>query len=147
MSEEEEIRITLPRCWKEVSEDGKAEDVISVVEFDHETNTVTKLRLSKIYRPLGSRVGNRVELNYDITISGSKITITVSEMRYSWGGTEAKTLANISVKEEHVEEDPWFIDLEEIDDTVRRLGVAKASELIIDAIKSVINYYLDWEVE
>jgi hypothetical protein len=144
MSEEEEIRVVLPRQWREASED-KLEYVIKILDFDEEAKIITKLRLSRIYRPLGSKVANRIELNYDISIEGSEITVTVSEVRCSWGGTGEKTLARISVREGYVEEDPWFIDPWEIDDMVRRLGVAKTSELIIDAIKSVINYYLDWE--
>jgi hypothetical protein len=139
--------ITLPRQWRETSEDGKAEDIISVMEFDEEAKIITKLRLSRIYRPLGLKVANRVELNYDVEYKGSEITITVNEVRCSWGGTGAKTLARISIREGHVEEDPWFIDVFEIDDMVRRLGVAKTSELIIDAIMSIISYYLDWEGE
>jgi hypothetical protein len=139
--------ITLPRRWSEKSDDDKAEDVINVVEFDHEANIITKLRLSRIYRPLGSSMANRVELNYDIHYNGSEITITVSKMRCSWGGTGTETLVRISLWEGYVEEDPWWVNPWEIDDTVKRLGVPKTSELIIDTIKSVIDYYLDWEAE
>jgi hypothetical protein len=139
--------ITLPRRWSEKSDDDKAEDVINVVEFDHEANIITKLRLSRIYRPLGSGMANRVELNYDIHYNGSEITITVSKMRCSWGGTGTETLVRISLWEGYVEEDPWWVNPWEIDDTVKRLGVPKTSELIIDTIKSVIDYYLDWEAE
>jgi hypothetical protein len=139
--------IVRPKKWREISEDGKAEDIISVVEFDREAEIVKKLRLSRIYRPLGLKTANRVELNYDISVSGSEITVTVSEIRYSWGGTEAKTLGVVTVEEKHAEDDPWFIHVDEVDDMVRKLGVAKTGELILDTIKIVINYYLDWEAE
>jgi hypothetical protein len=144
---EEEIKITLPRRWREVDEESKTEYIIKVENFDEEAEIITRLRLSQIYRPLGFNLANRVELNYDIDYKGSEITVTISKVKESWGGTGMETLAMVSVREGYVEEDPWFVDPEEMDDTVRRLGVRKACELIIDAIKSVINYYLDWEAE
>jgi predicted RNase H-like HicB family nuclease len=138
--------IVRPKKWREISEDGKMEHVIKIVDFDEDAGVITGLRLSRIFRPFGN-TGNRVELHYDVSCKGSEITITVSKIRYSWGGTEAKTLGVVTVEEKHAEDDPWFIHVDEVDDMVRKLGVAKTSELILDTIKIVIDYYLDWEVE
>jgi hypothetical protein len=146
MSENDEvIRVELPRRWREVNEEDKIEYVINVVDFDEEANIITKLRLSEIYRPLGFNLANRVEINYDIHYNGSEITVTVTKMKCSWNGTGTETIGSVKIKEGYVEEDPWFVDPEEIDDTVERLGVAKTCKLILDCIKDVVDYYLDWE--
>jgi hypothetical protein len=145
MSEEEEIKIELPRRWREIDEANKAEYIIRVVDFDEKAGIITKLRLSRIHRPLGFNVGNRIELNYDVDYEGSEITVAITKIKYSWDGTGTETVGIIKVKEGHVEEDPWFVDPEEIDDTVERLGVAKTCKLILDCIKDLADYYLTWE--
>jgi hypothetical protein len=145
VSEEEEIRITLPRQWRETNEDAKVENIIKIVNFDEEANMVTKLRLSRIYKPLGFNLANRIEINYDVDYDGNQITVTLSKIKESWYGTGMETLATILLKEGYIEEDPWWSDPWEIDDTVKRLGVGKTCELILDCIKDVVNYYLTWE--
>jgi hypothetical protein len=146
MSENDEvIRVELPRRWREVNEEDKAEYIINVMDFDEEANVITRLRLSRIHRPLGFNLANRVEINYDIHYNGSEITVTVTKMKCSWGGTGTETIATVVIKEGYVEEDPWFVDPWEIDDTVRKLGVEKTCKLILDVVKDVANYYLDWE--
>jgi hypothetical protein len=146
MSENDEvIRVELPRRWREVNEEDKAEYVIKVVDFDEEANVITRLRLSRIYRPLGFGLANRVEINYDIHYNGSEVTVAITKIKCSWNGTGTETLATIVIKEGIREEDPWFTDPQEIDDMVSKLGVSKTCKAILEVIRDVADYYLDWE--
>jgi len=142
---EEMGKVVQNKEWYERDEEAKVEYVIRILDFDKEANMITRLRLSRIYRPLGFNLANRVEINYDIHYDGSEITVSLSKFNYSWNGTGTETVGIIKVKEGYVQEDPWFVDPEEIDDTVKRLGVSETCKLILDCIKDLADYYLTWE--
>jgi hypothetical protein len=131
--------------WYERDEEAKVEYVIKILDFDEEANVITRLRLSRIYRPLGFNIANRTELHYDVSYEGSQITVTLSKFNYSWNGTGTEVFGSVTVTEKYAEEDPWFVDPEEMDDTVEELGVAKTCELILDCIKDLADYYLTWD--
>jgi hypothetical protein len=133
----------MERKYEEKNEKEKTEYIIAILDLKNDI--ITKLRLSKVHRPLGFNLANRVETNYDIDYNGSEITITVTEFRMEWNGTGKETIGSVTIREGHVEEDPWFTDLEELSDMVEKIGVKETCKLILSSIKDVVDYFLAWE--
>jgi hypothetical protein len=132
------------RSWVWRDEENRIEYAITIEDFDSNSNIITRLRLERFYRPLGSRYGNRHGYIWVIEFDAGELKVKWIEQAYEWNGTYTKTLAEMSIKTDF-EEIPWFIDKDELEDDVGHHSVRGTMSAIFDYLRDIFTMALEEE--
>ena len=115
------------------------------IEYDinNEYNSIVRLRLEMKYLPLYP-YGNYVSRVWIIDYRESPLRISSYVVRNSWNGTGRDDLLDMVV-DLHASEDPWFLDVDELEDMIESKGVKETMKTILETLVDFITDPLKFE--
>ena len=122
----------------EFSEVRPEEKNVYSITYSTEDKMVRKMKMVVSFHPLGLMCEDRIEYVYDIEFKPPTIHINVLRHR-SWDVTKTRRVAKFSVDLPDDFEIPWWLNPDELVDTIRAEGTRKTIELIFDYLKALLS--------
>ena len=118
------------KMWTEFVEEEKTRYTISSFEKE---GIIFKLRLVKTRYPIYPYM-NHVSTVYEVSWDGTDwVEVERKVIRDSWCGTGTEHIATVRI-EEVIPETPWYFDLGELEEKVKRFGVREVMEMIVEEL-------------